>query len=809
LIKSRIMIVEDERIVALDLKQNLESCGLDVVAVASSGEQAVAEAARHHPDLILMDINLDGAMDGTAAALEIRSRLRIPVIFLTAYTEERTLQRAEASVPYGYLVKPVESRELQAALRMALARRQAETKVEQTEERLRLAVDTAGLGVWEWEDRTGQLHGGGHLEQILGRTPASLYDGEQPLLDFIHPQDRPGIETALRRGDPVSTTVRINRYAEGGPTERWVDLNARSVPGSQPAIKRLIGVLRDVTMVREQQDRLQQAAVVFRATAEGIAILDPERRVLSINPAFEELTGHALELIAGRDPADFLVARRHGDSIYDELDSKEGNYWSGEIACLRRDGTVFAAWQNLCAVADDDGEVINYVMALSDITAIRRAEAELNHLAFHDPLTGLGNRNKLNSLLESELERAQARHERVALLFLDLDGFKLINDTMGHAAGDHLLRVVADRISGLLRRSDTAIRLGGDEFVIVVPGVTRMEDCAGLAEKLLAELRTGIDLDRERVSISGSIGIATYPDNATDHHELVKAADNAMYNAKQHGRNRYAFYSETMAEHALARLQIEQGLLRAIADEQLELFYQPVVSLSDARVIGFEALIRWRHPEQGLIPPDQFIPVAEDCGLIEYIGSWVLRTACAQARAWMDAGYAPIRMAVNVSVLQLASEAFLDMLRDALAESGFPPERLELEITESSIQTIEHSRDLFGHIHALGPSISIDDFGTGFSSLSLLKYLPIDRVKIDRAFTRDLPQDQNDVAITRAIVALAKSLGLALIAEGVETAAQQEFLLALGCEEAQGYLFSKPLPVGEAVMLLGGHDKTN
>lgn len=800
--KSRIMIVEDERIVALDLKLNLESLGYQVVAVASSGEQALAEAARQMPDLILMDINLEGSMDGTEAARAIRTGMQIPVVFLTAYTEDRILERAEASVPYGYLVKPVEGRELQATVRMALARRKAELMVEQSETRLRLAMDAAELGVWEWEPDTGRFHTGGHITGILDGQPTGLFGGEPAFLDCLHPEDRSAVESELRAGKPVSTSLRLQARAAGGG-ERWIDLTARSYPGHSGDLARVVGVLRDITRHRQQEERLQQAAVVFRTTAEGIAILDPERRVISANPAFEALTGHKLPEVLGHDPAEFLHARRHGDVFYPDLREAGRNYWSGEISCQRRDGTVFPAWQNICAVQDEDGDLINYVLALSDISAIRRAEAELNHLAFHDTLTGLGNRNMMKNVLESELVRARERQERVAVLFLDLDGFKLINDTMGHAAGDHLLRVVATRISGLLRRSDTAIRLGGDEFVVIMPAVTRLEDCASVAEKILVELRSGIDLDLERVAVTGSIGVALFPDNADNRDDLIKAADNAMYSAKERGRNSYAFYSNDMAEHALARLKIEQGLARALANEELELHYQPVVALADGRLVGFEALIRWRHPDRGLVPPDQFIPVAEDCGLIEYIGAWVLRTACRQGQAWLDAGHGPLRMAVNVSVLQLASERFLETLQDVLQETGFPPASLELEITESSIQTIEHSKILFQQIKNLGPSISIDDFGTGFSSLSLLKHLPIDRIKIDKAFIKDLPADQNDAELTRAIVALAHNLKLELIAEGVETVEQRDFLAKLGCAEAQGFFFARPVPTQRATALLG------
>lgn len=801
--QSRIMIVEDERIIALDLAQNLESFGHQIVAIASSGEQAIVDAARCQPDLVLMDIHLQGAMDGTEAAREIRHTLQIPVIFLTAFTEERTLAQAEQSLPYGYLVKPVESRELGATIRMALARREAERALEKSEERLRLAMDAAQLGVWEWSADSDAFECGGHTAAILGRPPSSLNSGPESFLAFIDPSDRPAVESAIVNYAQISACVRVISSRAESAAASWIDINARPyfTPGS--TAPRMVGVMRDVTDERERQGQLQQAEVVFRTTAEGIAILDAQRCVQSVNPAFETLTGHSAADVLGRDPGEFLAARRRHDVFYPDLQEPGRTHWSGEITCLRRDGGTFPAWQNICAVLSDQGEVVNYVVTLADISAIRRAQEEIRHLAFHDALTGLGNRNKLKNVLEAELPRARTHNERVAVLFIDLDGFKLINDTLGHARGDQLLQVVAGRIARLIRRSDTAVRLGGDEFVIVMPGASRLEDCAGLAEKLLVELRTEIELGHERISLTASIGIAVFPEDADNRDDLLKAADNAMYSAKNRSRNRYAFYSNDMARDAHERLKIEQGLGRAIANEELELFYQPVVHMADARLIGFEALIRWRHPQRGMIAPDAFIPIAEECGLIEYIGAWVLRTACQQGRRWMDAGHQNLRLAVNVSVRQMMAEDFVDIVANALYSTGFPAAQLELEITESTLQAVDQSKNLLGRLRALGVSLSIDDFGTGFSSLSLLRHLPIDRIKIDRSFVQDLPDDPNDSEVTRAIVALARILRLELIAEGIETEAQRQFLLDLGCEEAQGFLFSKPLSRDEASSLLG------
>ncbi|HSC78934.1 MAG TPA: EAL domain-containing protein [Chitinolyticbacter sp.] len=798
--KQRLMIVEDERIVALDLKHNLEYLGYEVAAVAARGQDAIAAAADARPDLVLMDINLGEGMDGTEAAHEICGRYRIPVVFLTAYAEEKTLARAEASEPYGYLLKPFELRELEATIRMALARRQAELETEHAEARLRLAIDAATLGVWEWHPGNDQLHCYGHLEKILGATPATLLD-DHGFLSHVDAVERHALATRLSGDEAVDATVPI-RQADGTPS--WIDLHAKRYPTEQGY--RVIGAVRDVTERRRNEERLRQAAVVFQSTPQCIVVTDAQRKVLSVNPAFTELTGFATEAVIGNDPDDFLHLRRHGDQFYPRLLQNREGYWHGEVSCRRADGSSFPAWEHVCAVVDDAGNASNYILSFSDIGPIRQAEAQISLLAYHDALTGLGNRHQLDERLGMEIERASLARHRLAVFFIDLDGFKLINDTLGHTVGDTLLQTVAGRIKRALRRTDIAIRMGGDEFIVIAPEISRVEDCAALAAKLLDTLRDAIELPQQRLSISASMGIALYPDNGSDTSALLIAADNAMYDAKSRGRNRYAFYSPEMAEHARERMNMEQGLLQALARHELLLHYQPVIGLNDGKLIGVEALVRWQHPEHGLVPPARFIPVAEDSGLIEQIGAWVLRAACQQARRWCEAGHPPLRVAVNVAVRQLMSGQFVETVAATIAETGIDPVWLELEITESAILSVEHSRELLLRLKALGLSIAIDDFGTGFSSLSLLKHLPVDRIKIDRSFVMGLPQDQNDVAITHAIVALAKSMDMALTAEGIETAAQHFFLRELQVEDGQGYLFSRPQPA-EALqaLLTAGH----
>ncbi|GAA5175318.1 EAL domain-containing protein [Niveibacterium umoris] len=791
---TRVQIVEDERIVALDLKQSLETLGYEVTGIAARGDEAIGQAERHHPDLVLMDIHLEGVMDGTEAAREIHQRLHIPVVFLTAYAEDETLNRAAASVPYGYLLKPYELRELRATVRMAVTRRRAELATERAEEQLRLAVDAAELGVWEWDASDDSIKVGGHFLRLLGSAPSVFNEGPQAFIERVHESDRAQLLEAIDRPEGAHAIVRMRR--EDGRFI-WAEVHAKAFRSSPLSPCRLIGVVSDVTERREMEDKLRQASVVFRTTAEGIAIMDAERRIVSVNPAFSSLTGFSLTDVLGCNPDEFLHARRHSDSFYARLEASEQGYWNGEISCRKKNGGMFPAWEHVCAVRDEAGSAVQFVLAFSDISAIREAEAQLNHLAYHDALTGLGNRHLLADSLETEIERARRSGMPLVLLFIDLDGFKTINDTLGHAIGDALLKEIAERLRKTIRRSDTAVRLGGDEFFVIAPDVARVEDAASLAEKILQAIAAPIQAGGEHLIVSGSIGIAIFPANGEDGDFLIRAADSAMYDAKARGRNRYCFYAPDMAARALERMTIEQGLRRALEHGHFELHYQPVVSLSDQRVVAFEALLRWQHPERGLIGPERFIPVAEECGLIEPIGRWVLRAACQQGAQWLAQGHAPCVMAVNVSARQFGAEDFIDTVRTLLADTGFPPEQLELEITESTLQEIGHSQFVLDALKVIGIRIAVDDFGTGFSSLSLLKHLPIDRLKIDRSFVTDLPHDVNDVAITRAIVALSHTLELQMTAEGIETAEQLGFLRELGCQCGQGYLFARPAPAAE------------
>ncbi|HET8706044.1 MAG TPA: EAL domain-containing protein [Pseudomonadales bacterium] len=805
---ARIMIVEDERIVALDLKTALEYIGFKVVKIVSRGLDAVQFAEQLSPDLILMDINLQDEVDGIEAALRIRENYRIPVVFLTAYAEEKTLKRAELCFPYGYLLKPFELRELEATIRMALARRQAEIQVEQAEERLQLAVDAASLGVWEWETHSNEFKAMGHFEKILGVQPKLIKESIQHFLSHFEEADREWIAAALERGEQVNSTLKMTLEN----ATLWIDLHAKSYQTPEKGGTKVIGVIRDVTSRRLREEQLRQANVVYNAMAEGILILDASRKIISCNPAFTKITGFTPERVSGRDPDDFLHVRRHSDGFYSLLSAEANRNWQGEIACMTASKTVFPAWQQVCCVHESDGAISNYVIIVSDISALRRAEAHINHLAFHDALTGLGNRHLLESRLGLEIERANQSGSQLALYLLDLDGFKFINDALGHQAGDELLKAVATRIQSHLRSSDIAIRLGGDEFVIIVPDVSSDTACVGLAEKLLADVRGDVGLAVETITISASIGIALYPRDANDSASLIRAADRAMYCAKERGKNKFCFYLADMALNTNERVTLQQELMHAAERKEFDVFYQPIWDTHSTKIIAFEALLRWTNPTRGTMLPAEFLALMVESGVEKRILEWffnhiVADAACLnQLRTISEYGRRMLvenfKICINLSPGQLREKSFLHVFDRVFAVSSLKRSQLEIELTESVIQQMQASKAILDELAGRGVSFALDNFGTGYSSIASLKNLPIGRIKIDRSFIKSVFSETASADIVVAIAALAKSLGMKLTAEGVETIEQLEFARRLGCDAAQGFLYAPAMCLDDIVEFL-------
>jgi diguanylate cyclase (GGDEF)-like protein/PAS domain S-box-containing protein len=559
----------------------------------------------------------------------------------------------------------------------------------------------------------------------------------------------------------------------------------------------LIGVMFDITERKHMEARMQQAATVFDSSAEGITITSPDGSIIAVNRAFTEITGYGEGEVLGRNPR-FLQSDRQNKGFYREMWDAitHSGRWKGELWNKRKDGSLFPESLTISAVKDAAGNVMHYVGIFSDITEIKRANELLDHQAHHDHLTGLPNRLLLEDRLQGALLRAQREQVQVALLFVDLDRFKNINDSLGHHVGDRVLCDVARRFCALTRESDTVARLGGDEFLIVMEGIHDPGVASRIADKILDDLRLNPVTMEQEFFVGASIGISLFPQDGQDSATLLKNADAAMYRAKERGRNTYEFFSDDLTQFSLDRFKMETDLRRAIERDELIVYLQPQFSLKTGDLLGAEALVRWQHPQQGLVAPAKFIPLAEESGLIVALGEWVQHAACRHWVEWVAGGLTPGVLSINVSGVEFRRGQIQDTVRSALAATGLPPELLELEITEGAIMSqAENSIKVLHDLRAMGISLAIDDFGTGYSSLAYLKRLPLNKLKVDQSFVRGLPGDAEDGAIVRAVIALGHSLQLKVIAEGVETEEQREFLRHEGCDEMQGYLRGKPVPV--------------
>lgn len=554
----------------------------------------------------------------------------------------------------------------------------------------------------------------------------------------------------------------------------------------------------------------ERAQVTLESIGDAVMSTDVGGHVTYLNVVAESLTGWSREEAAGHPLEEVfrIIDGTTRETIQNPmaLAIRENKTVGLTPNCLliRRDGVEAAIEDSAAPIHDRRGQVTGAVMVFHDVSTARALSLRMSYLAQHDNLTDLPNRILLNDRLTQAMALAHRHGRKLAVLFLDGDRFKHINDSLGHAIGDRLLQSVARRLLACVRSSDTVSRQGGDEFVILLSEVTHAQDAAVSADKILLALSTPHRIDQHDVHLTASIGIVTYPDDGTDAETLVKNADFAMYHAKNNGRNNYQFFKPDMNVRAVERQSLENGLRDAMERREFVLHYQPKMNLETVAIIGVEALIRWHHPQRGLVPPAQFIPIAEECGFIVPIGRWVLREACHQARAWQDAGLRPMRIAVNVSAVELRANDFVAGVQDILTESGLDPRYLELELTETFL--LQDSKATAAVLHALkgmGVQIALDDFGTGYSSLSYLKRFPIDTLKIDRSFVRDLTTDADDASIVSAVISMGKSLHMGVVAEGVETREQLAFLQEQSCPEGQGYYFSRPVVAEEFTQLLG------
>ena len=558
----------------------------------------------------------------------------------------------------------------------------------------------------------------------------------------------------------------------------------------------IIGVVVDISD-RVQADANQKlASKVFENAAEGILITGADHRIIAVNQAFTRITGYLPEQVIGRVSRIFRDDTSWSTAMLDGL-ARHG-HWQGEMLDRRRSHEWYPAELSISAVRDDAGEISNYVGVFADITVRKQAEERLQFLANHDPLTRLPNRSWLIARLEDRIQMLAGTGQQAAVMFLDLDRFKLINDSFGHQTGDELLRETASRLEQVVGSRGEIARLGGDEFTLLVSHFASQATLSTLAEDILAVLAQPLRLEGQELIVTGSLGISVYPYDGSDARTLLKNADVAMYRAKEAGKNTYQFFAAEMNAQAVERLQLENSLRQALERGEFELYFQPILVAATRRLEALEVLLRWRHPELGLVPPGRFIPLAEETGLIRPIGDWVIRQACRQLADWDCLGLHVPRLAINLSARQFEQQALIVQVASALAEAGIAAGRLELEMTESMVmQNPTEAVLLLRELKALGVRLSIDDFGTGYSSLSYLKRFPLDTLKIDRSFIEGLPADGDSAAIAEAILAMARKLSFSVVAEGVETEEQAAFLTAKGCQLLQGYLFSRPLPAAE------------
>ncbi len=677
-------------------------------------------------------------------------------------------------------------------------RRVTEVALRASEATLNAAQGVAHIGSWElilqdnrllWSDETYRIFG------IACGTPLTY----ELFLDCVHPDDREGVDRAWQAALTSALYDFEHRIIVDGAV-RWVREKAELRLDTQGQLLSGVGIVQDITQSKEAEAQLHLLASVFRHSGEGLMITNKNNAIVEVNPAFTRLTGYSADEARGMNPR-LLASGRTTPEQYQAMwrSIREQGFWLGEIWDRRKDGSVYPKLLSISLVRDAAGEILHHIGAFADISEQKEAEERIRHLALHDALTGLPNRFTLEGRLEQAIALARRENARLAVMFIDLDHFKMINDTLGHPVGDDLLVEVARRLRQSVRASDMVARLGGDEFVIVLTGDGVDLAAAHVAEKILMSIALPCRIDGHELHTTPSIGIAVFPNDGDSVEKLMKNADIAMYHAKSQGRANFQFFAGEMTRTAAERLLLENRLRKAIREHQFLLHYQPQIDMRNGRATGAEALVRWLHPDEGMIAPLKFIPVAEDTGLIVPLGEWILDEACRCVHGWRTQGIAGARMAINISAHQLRQKDFVARVAHALGENGLTGEDIELEITESlAMQDPDATIEILKALRKMGVQLAIDDFGTGYSSLSYLKLLPIHRLKLDRSFVMDIETDPNDAAICAATIALAHNLGLEVVAEGIETERQYDFLRELGCDYGQGYLLSRPQPEAEA-----------
>ena len=731
---------------------------------------------------------------------------------LRAFDDLRTIRNLVSSNEHLEDLVRKRTRDMQQAndalRKEAATRSKAIEALHRSEALLAEAQRIAGVGNYEWHAHDETMHCSDQVYRILG-----YHRGEMPmtfaeLMACCLPEERDAVESMLRRAvethHPFSLDHRMRcrdgrviqvrhqgecRYAENGPHDK------------------IIATLQDISAQHAAENQMRKLSAALEQTADSIIITDLGGKIEYVNQGFTGITGYAPEEVMGKTPS-LLKSDRHDAGFYRRLWTAvlEGGIFSDVLVNRHKDGSLYHEEKTITPLKNAAGEITHFISTGKDITERVENQERIRHLAHHDQLTGLPNRMLLLDRIDQALARAKWHQRHVAVLFLDTDRFKVINDSLGHDIGDQVLKVMAQRLLACVRDGDTVARLGGDEFAVILNDVASEDDIQGVARKLLAEVGLPFHIHGRELYVTTSIGVSRFPLDGGDGQTLLKKADVAMYNAKAKGRNNYRLYTSIDETRALEKLGIESDLHRAQNKGEFFLVYQPQFDTKSGALRGIEALLRWRHPERGVVPPLEFIPLLEETGMILPVGTWVLGEACREAKRLQTATLVPVQVAVNISMHQFRQSEFAETVAAALRDSGLEPSLLEIELTEGVlIDDITETSHMLRTLGAMGVRVSIDDFGTGYSSLHYLQRLPIDTMKIDKSFVRDLATNPDDAAIVAAICTLAHAMNISVVAEGVETQAQQDFLQRLDCDAVQGYLHSRPLPAAEIESLLRRH----
>ena len=726
----------------------------------------------------------------------------ISVLALTVLTVQGIKEElSEAQVAVIKLNQELDERVLARTADLQEARDQ----LEKSERRLRDLLDSVEAGVVVHGPDSKITYANPKATIMLGIDSDEMQGkvASDPAWHFVDAQqqrmaveDYP-VNRIIRTGESLSDM--LIGIVKPSKETTWVLLNGEASVDTSGALKEIIISFVDITEIKEAQSRLIQAAAVFEHTIEGVTITSADGAIIDVNPAFTNITGYSREEVIGQHPR-VLLSDKHDRDFFRVMwkSLKTAGYWRGEIWNRRKDGSIYPVLMAISSFQNELGLTQGYIGVFNDIARLKKSEEKLEHLAHHDALTGLPNRLLFTSHLEQSVKNAKRHGTSVALVFVDLDRFKSVNDSLGHHVGDALLEAIASRLSETVRDNDMIARISGDEFIVLLEDVADQENVLFAIERIMGAFEQVFTIEGNSLRITASLGVSLLPQDAADATELMKHSDAAMYLAKDEGRNTYRFFTPEINDAVLEHALLGNALSTALEQQEFHLLYQPQVDLRTGDIVGLETLLRWKHPTLGMIPPGRFIPIAEQSGWMRRIGNYVLQAACTQGRQWLDAGLAFGRIAVNVSGRQFQSGSYLSELQQTLKKTGLPADSLEIELTESILmKRTPENIALLGQISDLGICIAIDDFGTGYSSLSYLSKLPIDKLKVDREFIRDVLVDKNDAALAASIIAMGKALNLTVVAEGVELAQQSEFLKAHDCQLVQGYLFGRPAAADE------------